>query len=166
MNSGGYNSPQRTGYAPQQQQQQPTYQQQQQIPMPSPLISNPTGYGVGGGGLGQNQFGGGVQRQFISTFMPSNNIQPTPYMNPSEIQFAQQPLQGPTLEQSFITQNQQQSGSNSVPIPWALTVDEKKRYDQIFRAWDQQGNGFIPGGMAKEVFGQAGLERDDLMAIW
>lgn len=161
MNTGYNNSPQRTGYnsslPPLQQQQQ---QQSAYPPSPSPLLSNPTGF------IGGNSFGGGVQRQFISTFMPSNSIQPTPYMNPSEIQFAQQPLQGPTLQQSFINQNQQSNGSNSVPIPWALTADEKKRYDQIFRAWDQSGVGFIPGGMAKEVFGQAGLERDDLMAIW
>lgn len=59
-----------------------------------------------------------------------------------------------------------QTGQATVAIPWALTADEKKRYDQIFRAWDQQGAGFIGGAVAQEVFGQAGLERDDLMAIW
>lgn len=62
--------------------------------------------------------------------------------------------------------NDVQTGQTNVAIPWALTADEKKRYDQIFRAWDQQGAGFIGGGVAKEVFGQAGLERDDLMSIW
>lgn len=256
-----------TGYAqPQQQQfqQQPSFAQpqlqQQQFP----------------------QFGGGLQSQFISTFLPAQNVQPTSYMNPSQMQFAA-PTQGPSLQQSFQQQNQAQvrapllvlgdtvsatttggetqsrgggdgkrlskgaggarrnasverrlshhqlahprtcgggmvrrnrdhlslnprvvvqdriwnrrcgrsSGGSSTPlglvqaaltlristlshqtgqanvaIPWALTKDEKKRYDQIFRAWDKEGTGYIGGAVAKEVFGQAGLDRDDLMAIW
>lgn len=159
----GYSSPQRTGYVPPLPplQQQQSYQQQAPPIVPSPLLSNPTGYGVMQG----NSFAGGAQRQFISTFMPSTSTQPynnNNNNNPSSLQFAQQPLQGPTLQQTFDNQNQQQQ----VAIPWALTTDEKKRYDQIFRAWDQSGQGFIAGGMAKEVFGQAGLDRDDLMAIW
>lgn len=51
-------------------------------------------------------------------------------------------------------------------VPWALSAEEQKNYDQIFRAWDQRGTGFISGTMAQEVFGQSGLERDDLMKIW
>lgn len=148
--------PQQTGYNSGYQQQMPQQAMQQQAPAPLQL-SNPTGYG--------GSFGGGVQRQFLSTFMPSSNIQPSSQMNPTQMQFAQQP-QGPSLQQSFQQQNQSQTGQASVPIPWALTPDEKKKYDQIFRAWDQQGSGFMSGKMAIEVFGQAGLERDDLMSIW
>lgn len=95
--------------------------------------------------------------------MPSQSIQPSTYMQPSQMQFQ---AQGGQLQHSFEQVNQISQGQATVKIPWALTQDEKKRYDQIFRAWDQQGNGFIPGTIAKEVFGQAGLERDDLMAIW
>jgi hypothetical protein len=139
-----------TGYPGQQQQ----FQQQ-----PQP------GYG-GYPQQQQPQFGGGIQSQFVSTFMPSQSIQPTPYMDPSQMQFQQQQQGAPSLQQSFAQSNQQQTGQSTVPIPWALTADEKKRYDQIFRAWDPQGTGFIAGSLSKEVFGQAGLERDDLMDIW
>lgn len=51
-------------------------------------------------------------------------------------------------------------------IPWVLTKDEKKNYDQIFRAWDQSGSGFISGEVAQDVFGQSGLNRDDMAKIW
>lgn len=52
-------------------------------------------------------------------------------------------------------------------VPWVLSKQEKKDYDQIFRAWTGgSGGGFIEGAMAQEVFGQSGLGRDDLMKIW
>lgn len=69
----------------------------------SQLLSQPTGYpGAGGGG-----FGGGLQSQFISTFLPAQNVQPSPYMNPAQMQFAA-PNQGHSLQQSFQQQNQAQ----------------------------------------------------------
>jgi hypothetical protein len=73
---------------------------------------------------------------------------------------AQQPLQ-----QTFnsLLQN---SKADTPNVPWALSRQEKKDYDQIFRAWDPKGEGFISGQMAREVFGQAGLGQDDLMKIW
>jgi hypothetical protein len=92
-------------------------------------------------------------------------LQPGPYIDPAHIQFANT-NSAPPLEHSFQQQNQAHTGQATVPIPWALTPDEKKRYDQIFRAWDQQGTGFIEGRVSKEVFGQAGLDQNDLMAIW
>ncbi|KAK4702019.1 hypothetical protein P7C70_g4201, partial [Phenoliferia sp. Uapishka_3] len=142
--------PMATGYSPQQfqQQQPPVFQQQ-----PPAFQQQPS-------------FNGGLQSQFITTFLPAQTIQPTPYMQPSQMQFAVSNNTGPSLQQSFQQSNQAQIGQTSVAIPWALTADEKKRYDQIFRAWDQQGAGFIGGAVAKEVFGQAGLDKDDLMAIW
>lgn len=51
-------------------------------------------------------------------------------------------------------------------MPWTLSKQEKKDYDQIFRAWDTKGDGFIDGTMAREVFGQSGLDQDGLMKIW
>ncbi|KAG9123376.1 hypothetical protein FRC07_015019 [Ceratobasidium sp. 392] len=49
--------------------------------------------------------------------------------------------------------------------PLELT-SEKKNYDQIFRAWDQDGTGFISGQIGFEIFGQSGLPREDLAKIW
>lgn len=140
----GYQQPMQTGYG-----------------RPSPLAPQPTGYpGQQGPSLA-----GGMGSRFVSTFMPSQNIQPNAFMAPSQMQFAQ-PNPGPSLQQTFQQQNQAQTGQSNVPIPWKISADEKKRYDQIFRAWDQTGTGFINGATAKEVFGQSGLDQNDLMAIW
>ncbi|KAI1393205.1 uncharacterized protein F4822DRAFT_383842 [Hypoxylon trugodes] len=56
--------------------------------------------------------------------------------------------------------------SGNAVIPWAITKDEKTRYDQLFRAWDGLGKGFIGGDQAIEIFGQSGLEKPDLERIW
>ncbi|KAG2066386.1 hypothetical protein BDR04DRAFT_1106832 [Suillus decipiens] len=61
---------------------------------------------------------------------------------------------------------QQLGGIGSAPkIPWTLSKAEKKQYDQIFRSWDQ-GTGFISGQTALEVFGQSGIDKNDLARIW
>ncbi|KAH7632089.1 hypothetical protein B0T09DRAFT_382176 [Sordaria sp. MPI-SDFR-AT-0083] len=51
-------------------------------------------------------------------------------------------------------------------IPWAITKDEKTRYDALFRAWDGLNKGFIAGDAAIEIFGQSGLDKPDLERIW
>jgi actin cytoskeleton-regulatory complex protein PAN1 len=51
-------------------------------------------------------------------------------------------------------------------IPWKMSKDERKQYDNIFRAWDKEGKGWIDGGVAKEVLGESGLDRNDLLQIW
>jgi hypothetical protein len=51
-------------------------------------------------------------------------------------------------------------------VSWKLTRDEQMNYDQIFRAWDQGGTGFIGEQMGLEAFGQSGLPREDLAKIW
>ncbi|KAI0378731.1 hypothetical protein F5Y04DRAFT_261465 [Hypomontagnella monticulosa] len=56
--------------------------------------------------------------------------------------------------------------SGNAVIPWAITKDEKTRYDQLFRAWDGLGKGFVAGDQAIEIFGQSGLEKTDLERIW
>ncbi|EEP82927.1 conserved hypothetical protein [Uncinocarpus reesii 1704] len=56
--------------------------------------------------------------------------------------------------------------SGNATIPWAVTKDEKKIYDQLFRAWDGLGKGFIGGDVAIEIMGQSGLDRQDLERIW
>ncbi|TRX94816.1 hypothetical protein FHL15_004277 [Xylaria flabelliformis] len=56
--------------------------------------------------------------------------------------------------------------SGNAVIPWAITKDEKTRYDQLFRAWDGLGKGFIGGDQAIEIMGQSGLDKTDLERIW
>jgi hypothetical protein len=63
---------------------------------------------------------------------------------------------------SFTTQGLQ---GNAV-IPWAITKDEKTRYDSLFKAWDGLHKGFIGGDQAIEIFGQSGLEKPDLERVW
>ena len=74
--------------------------------------------------------------------------------------------QNTQLQQSIVQHNQEQRGTNTARMPWALTKAEKKQYDQIFRAWDASGSGFITGETALQVFGQSGLEKNDLAKIW
>lgn len=56
--------------------------------------------------------------------------------------------------------------SGSATVPWAVTKDEKKIYDQLFKAWDGLNKGFIGGDVAIEVMGQSGLEKSDLEKVW
>lgn len=56
--------------------------------------------------------------------------------------------------------------SGNATIPWAVTKDEKKIYDQLFRAWDGLNKGYIGGDTAIEIMGQSGLPREDLERIW
>ncbi|TIB36965.1 hypothetical protein E3P86_02347 [Wallemia ichthyophaga] len=67
---------------------------------------------------------------------------------------------GNSLPQSF------QHAPAPPKIPWKLSRDEKRNYDQIFKAWDSHSTGFISGDQARDVFGQSGLASDDLMMIW
>jgi hypothetical protein len=100
-----------------------------------------------------------------STFMPANIS--APYSAGGLPQLQQQQQQGGlSLQQSFEQHNQAQRGTAAPKIPWALSKAEKKNYDQIFRAWDAQSTGFISGQTALEVFGQSGLDKNDLARIW
>ncbi|KAE8349173.1 hypothetical protein BDV28DRAFT_160713 [Aspergillus coremiiformis] len=56
--------------------------------------------------------------------------------------------------------------SGNAHIPWAITKEEKKIYDDLFRAWDGFHKGFIGGDTAIEIMGQSGLDRKDLERIW
>jgi hypothetical protein len=73
---------------------------------------------------------------------------------------------GMSLQQSFQQMNQETRGTAAPRVPWELNKGEKKSYDQIFRAWDSAGTGFIDGKTALEVFGQSGIDRNDLAKIW
>ncbi|KAG8833257.1 hypothetical protein FRC17_011032 [Serendipita sp. 399] len=73
---------------------------------------------------------------------------------------------GASLQQSIAQHNQDKRGSSTQRIPWALSKQERKQYDQIFRAWDVNGTGFLDGQKALDVFGASGLDKNDLAKIW
>ncbi|KAH7317531.1 hypothetical protein B0J17DRAFT_724373 [Rhizoctonia solani] len=132
------------------------------------LVPQATGW-QGGGGLSASPLVPQVTgyhdprvQMMTNTFMPAANFQPN---QGGALQFAGGPQQGQSLQQS-IQQHNEQRGTTAPRIPWKLTRDEQKNYDQIFRAWDQGSTGFINGQVALEVFGQSGLSRDELAKIW
>ena len=132
-------------------------------PSPGPLVAQPTGFG---GGLQPlvPQVTGFVDprlQMMSSTFLPANPSMP--YTSAGAPLLQQQ--QGTSLQQSF-QQHNQQRGTAAPKVPWVLSKAEKKSYDQIFRAWDSRGEGFITGQTALEVFGQSGLDKNDLAKIW
>ncbi|EPS25965.1 hypothetical protein PDE_00901 [Penicillium oxalicum 114-2] len=49
---------------------------------------------------------------------------------------------------------------------WAISKDEKRLYDNIFREWDSRRTGFVSGETFIEMIGQCGLSRNDLERIW
>jgi hypothetical protein len=56
--------------------------------------------------------------------------------------------------------------TGNASVPWAVTKDEKKIYDDLFKSWDGFGRGYMTGEQAIEIFGQSGLEKSDLERIW
>ena len=158
------------------------FQQQHRPPPPPPpqrnFINPSPAFGGGSGGLAPQMTGfpgaaaplvpqvtGYVdpRLQMMSTsFMPANPSVPFSGGAP-QFQAIPNAQPGTSLVQNIQQYNQEQS----VPsMAWTLTRAEKKNYDQIFRAWDAQGTGFISGQMALEVFGQSGLDKNTLAKIW
>jgi hypothetical protein len=74
----------------------------------------------------------------------------------------QQLMPQPGREGGFTTTNL----SGNAKVAWAITKEEKKIYDDLFRAWDGFRKGFISGETAIEIMGQSGLNRNDLERIW
>ncbi|KAG5301243.1 actin cytoskeleton-regulatory complex protein PAN1 [Histoplasma ohiense] len=142
--TGFLNNPQPTGY---------------NGPRP-PMPPMPTGYGSG---LSPSQTG-----------LAPLNAQPTGV--PGQWGFVNAPATGlpniEALQQRLMPQPGREGGfttqglSGNATIPWAVTKDEKRIYDQLFRAWDGFNKGFIGGDVAIEIMGQSGLERQDLERIW
>ncbi|KAF7972256.1 hypothetical protein HWV62_18572 [Athelia sp. TMB] len=135
------------------------------------ISSQPTGFPgrVGGGGPLVPQMTGYVDprlQMMQSQFMPANVSAPYSAGGAPQLQMQPQQMGGMSLQQSFQEHNQASRGTAAPKVPWALSKAEKKNYDQIFRAWDAQGTGFISGQTALEVFGQSGLDKNDLARIW
>ena len=49
---------------------------------------------------------------------------------------------------------------------WAITPEEKHKYDEIFKANDPTGKGYIYGEVARRIFAQSGLRENLLAHIW
>lgn len=171
--------PQQTGFLGQQQQPQqtgfmaqPTGLQPQQTGFPGapqatgyngprpPMPPMPTGYGSnlspGGMPAPLNAQPTGMPGQWGLVNAPASGLP-----NIDALQARMMPQQG-REQQNFTTAGLQ---GNAV-IPWAITKEEKKRYDQLFNAWDGLHKGYIGGDAAIEIFGQSGLEKPDLERVW
>lgn len=169
----GFQQPMQTGYGQQGMQPQPTGFQSMSNPSATgysgprpPMPPMPTGFG--GQGLSPAQTGiGGMVAPLNSqpTGRPGQwglvNAPATGLPNIDLLQARMMPQQG-REQGSFTTSGLQ---GNAV-IPWAVTKDEKTRYDSVFKAWDGFNKGFIGGDVAIEVFGQSGLEKGDMERVW
>ncbi|KAJ6788597.1 hypothetical protein PWT90_07382 [Aphanocladium album] len=149
--------PQATGYPGMQ--TQPTGMQNSQAtgyngPRP-PMPPMPTGY-QSNMAMPLNAQPTGAPGQWGLVNAPSSGLP-----NIDALQAQMMPQQG-REGGTFTTQGLQ---GNAV-IPWAITKEEKTRYDSLFRAWDGFGKGYILGSQAIEIFGQSGLEKPDLERIW
>ncbi|CAM1505562.1 Fc.00g111990.m01.CDS01 [Cosmosporella sp. VM-42] len=151
---------QATGFPGIQQNPQATGYQGVRPPMP-PM---PTGFGqtlspntaVGGMAAPLNAQPTGRPGQWGLVNAPSTGLP-----NIDALQARMMPQQGREAG-SYTTQGLQ---GNAV-IPWAITKEEKTRYDSLFKAWDGLGKGYIGGDQAIEIMGQSGLEKPDLERVW
>lgn len=166
----GYQFPQQTGF----QQPQPTGFQGGMPqatgyngPRP-PMPPMPTGFNPQQGlSPQQTGFGGGPMAQPL-------NAQPTG--RPGQWGLVNAPASGlPNLEalqQQMMPQPGRETGfsmqglKGNATVPWSVTKQEKQIYDDMFKAWDGFGKGYISGQQAIEIFGQSGIDKSDLERVW
>jgi hypothetical protein len=160
-------NPQQTGYPQQpqlnQQQQQPQQQGGYTGPRP-PMPPMPTGF-TPNQGLSPQQTG-----------YPAAPLNAQPTGRPGQWGLVNAPASGlpnlQALQQQMMPQPGRESGFSAqglrgnATVPWAVTKDEKKIYDEMFKAWDGFGKGFITGNQAIEILGQSGLDKPDLERVW
>src|SRR5436190_18011435 len=157
-------------------QSQPTgLPSQNQVPQPPQpgFLTNPQAGGYSGPRPTMPSLPTGIG----STVSPSQtstttlNAQPTGI--PGQWGFVNAPAPNiEALRQRLMPQAGREGGFTTVgltgnaAIPWAVTKDEKKIYDQLFKAWDGFNKGFIGGEVAIEIMGRSGLDPQDLERIW
>ena len=126
-----------------------------------PIPPMPTGFGSNlspaqtGGTLGLSAQPTGVPGQWGFVNAPTSGL-------PNIDALKQQLMPQPGREGGFSTAGL----SGNATVPWAITKEEKRIYDDLFRAWDGFHKGYIGGDTAIEIMGQSGLNRQDLERIW
>jgi len=76
------------------------------------------------------------------------------------------------LQQQMMPQPGRETGfsmqglKGNATVPWSVTKQEKQIYDDMFKAWDGFGKGYISGQQAIEIFGQSGIDKSDLERVW
>ncbi|KAK8203043.1 hypothetical protein IWZ01DRAFT_516059 [Phyllosticta capitalensis] len=121
-------------------------------PIPTGLQPQPTGFGMA---APLNAQPTGMPGQWGLVNTPATGL-------PNIQNLRQQMMPQPGREGGFSTTGLR---GNAV-VPWAVTKDEKKIYDDLFKAWDGFGKGYVSGEQAIEIFGQSGLDKPDLEKIW
>lgn len=176
-------SQQRTGFV-----SQPTSSALSQRPgfsstsTPSFLMSQPTGIQGQQNGLSTQQTGysSGLRSQPTGLMPQKTGFQQTVSLLPQPTGYTGMPtanFSGPLPRidalQSRMMPSMQGQDSYSVQglqgnasIPWALTAEEKRNYQQIFKAWDTNKSGYISGSIAQDVFKQSGLSQNELAQVW
>lgn len=160
-------APQMTGYPPQGG-LQPQATGYPGMPQPTgysgplpPMPPMPTGFASGmssaptGGIAPLNSQPTGVPGRWGLVNAPAGGL-------PNISALQQQMMPQPGREGGFTTTGLR----GNATVPWAVTKDEKKIYDDLFRAWDGFNRGYVSGDQAIEIFGQSGLEKQDLERIW
>lgn len=99
--------------------------------------------------------------QFLPAAQPYSGM-PTP----SNMNFNQNSLQPAQFQSKLQSLTQIQAGPAKKSLSWAMSKEERKSYDNIFRAWDSKRTGWISGDVARELFSQSGLSREQLLQIW
>ncbi|GIZ49781.1 hypothetical protein CKM354_001280800 [Cercospora kikuchii] len=172
----GFQVPQATGFQQQLQPQATGYMPQAQGytgPRP-PMPPMPTGFGNNlTPGVSAQPTGLSPQQTGYPMAQPLN-AQPTG--RPGQWGLVNAPASGlpnlQALQQQMMPQPGREAGFSAqglrgnATVPWAVTKEEKKIYDDMFKAWDGFGKGYISGNQALEIFGQSGLNKQDLERIW
>ena len=99
--------------------------------------------------------------QFLPAAQPYSGMPTSSNMN-----FNQNSLQPAQFQSKLQSLTQIQAGPAKKSLSWAMSKEERKSYDNIFRAWDSKRTGWISGDVARELFSQSGLSREQLLQIW
>lgn len=146
-------------------------------PQQTGFMQNPQATGYGGPRPPMPPMPTGMQGGLSPAQTGMQSLQAQPTGIPGQWGFVNAPSTGlPNIEamrNQLMPQSGREAGtfttqglSGSAKIPWAITKDEKKIYDDLFRAWDGLHRGFVTGDTAIEIMGQSGLGQKDLEAIW